>query len=290
MSGLDYFSDFFNRVFTWLDTILYILSAIILTSSIVFTVLPKSYYISGWILITSLGGLYFYMTLTLLIYFLGDSDAAYQIIVTLISSSWINIFFKNIFALPRPSNPMVEVSGYGFPSGHAQVSSTFWTSVTLFYRRRSLFLFSIIMISTISFSRLALNVHYPQDVIGGIIIGFIVALIFIIGLYRVRLSEEYVRIYRLIIGLVIAFSLLTTYAIFINNMIILEFSGFLIGFSLHPILYRKKIERHYRLLAKYLVALIISYICYKFVAGNPLITLITFILNGSLIPIIRFRI
>jgi membrane-associated phospholipid phosphatase len=258
--------------------------------SIVSAYLPDPYYILGWRIITSFGGLYFYMALILLIYFLGDPEAGYEIIVTLISSSWINLALKNFFKLPRPPNPKVEVSGYGFPSGHAQVSSTFWASITLLYERSSVFIFSLIIITVVSYSRLALNVHYPTDIIGGLVIGLLISVIFIKVIFvNAKIDQEHSH-YRVLTGWIIVSLLLITYFTYIRDIYMLRFAGFLAGFSLHPYLYKKGEKIITRLVGKYIVALVISFLFYKLITENPILIFTAFFLDGLMMPLLRFRI
>ncbi len=63
-------------------------------------------------------------------------------------------------------------SGLSFPSSHAVNSVTVATLVSKFYKKYSAYLF--IFAFLVSFSRVYVGVHYPADVIAGMIIGAIV--------------------------------------------------------------------------------------------------------------------
>ncbi len=90
-----------------------------------------------------------------------------------------DLVLKNAFGRARPfvniditlliSKPLE----YSFPSGHTL--SGFAASVSLLFYSKKLGLTSMILASIIAFSRLYLYVHYPTDILGGIIAGVGVA-------------------------------------------------------------------------------------------------------------------
>lgn len=90
-----------------------------------------------------------------------------------------NLFLKNIIARPRPCwiNPQIPLlipnpSDFSFPSGHSLHS--FAGAVSIWYANRKWGIFAFILAGIIAFSRLYLFVHYPSDVVAGIVLGIIV--------------------------------------------------------------------------------------------------------------------
>lgn len=85
---------------------------------------------------------------------------------------------KPIIKRPRPFETfgfkdllIDEPLGSSFPSGHTSSSFASATSIYLFDTKLGLFAF---LISTlIAFSRMYHYVHYPTDIIGGIILGLV---------------------------------------------------------------------------------------------------------------------
>lgn len=126
---------------------------------------------------TLLGLEYFYLLAISIMYWCIDRKASFRIGFIFILSMFINDTIKIFFHAPRPSGPGLQplfswtAGGYSFPSGHAQGAATFWGGIARISGKRPLIWMAAAMIFLISFSRLYLGVHYPVDVLVGIIIG-----------------------------------------------------------------------------------------------------------------------
>lgn len=87
-----------------------------------------------------------------------------------------NVVLKHLIARGRPcwidtNVPMlIEVpKDFSFPSGHT--FSSFAAATTIFLFHKKFGIAPLVMASIIAFSRLYLFVHYPTDILGGIIFG-----------------------------------------------------------------------------------------------------------------------
>lgn len=93
-----------------------------------------------------------------------------------------NLLIKPLVARPRPYEINTEILllikkplEYSFPSGHSAAS--FAAAVSLCLQRSRWSVPALIMASLIAFSRLYLYVHYPTDVLGGILLGSLAAVL-----------------------------------------------------------------------------------------------------------------
>ena len=127
-----------------------------------------------WVYLTKLGEEEFYLIMGVFVYFFtGDFLSGLLVLSSIVLSGSLNVFLKYLFNTPRPVNPLVEASGPGFPSGHVQVSSSFWSSVILVYRRMSVLFLGLIIVTGVSLSRVFLRAHFAVDVVGGLFLGLI---------------------------------------------------------------------------------------------------------------------
>lgn len=97
------------------------------------------------------------------------------------AEAWVQVL-KQVFRRARPGlfDPLTRAIGFSFPSGHSTLSAAFYGAVAGLAaascrskRRaaRSLFL-GLAAIALIGFSRIALGVHWPTDVLAGWSLGF----------------------------------------------------------------------------------------------------------------------
>lgn len=96
-------------------------------------------------------------------------------------SSISNPIMKHTIDRERPTKlRLIDIGGYSFPSGHAQGATSFFGSLIAISRRYlhgtprvMTTAFCIFMIAMIGTSRIYLGVHYPTDVISGVLAGIV---------------------------------------------------------------------------------------------------------------------
>ncbi|MDR2630677.1 MAG: phosphatase PAP2 family protein [Spirochaetaceae bacterium] len=134
--------------------------------------------------ITVLGSELFYVPVVLLVYWCINEKKGHRLTLLLLLSIWINSALKILLKQPRPYflDPSVGISaasGYGFPSGHAQLSLVFWAAALSGpLRKKSAWLIAALITLVMGFTRLYLGLHFPTDLLGGWLIA-----LFILGAY-----------------------------------------------------------------------------------------------------------
>jgi undecaprenyl-diphosphatase len=104
---------------------------------------------------------------------------------------------KDLFARARPEVftwRTLRPTGYAFPSGHSLNATVGYTLFAFLVARlestRRLrvgtFLVAALIILSVALSRVYLGVHYPSDVVGGMLVGFAWAMACVLAVYVVR--------------------------------------------------------------------------------------------------------
>ncbi len=139
-----------------------------------------------FVAITNLGSSIFYYIMIPVFYWSVNKKAGITLTASLLCSMYINVAIKEVVALARPigypgirSLFVISAEGFSFPSGHAQGTSTFWGVIIKWYRSRRIYRLGIAIILLVSLSRLYLGVHWPVDVLAGIILGLAISSVFV---------------------------------------------------------------------------------------------------------------
>ena len=86
---------------------------------------------------------------------------------------------KQVVGRSRPEYPLMTIAGFSYPSGHSLSAATIYLTLALiageaagtFRTRAALLVLSSIVIGGVGLSRIYLGVHYPSDVLSGILLG-----------------------------------------------------------------------------------------------------------------------
>ncbi|GGB06089.1 phosphatase PAP2 family protein [Macrococcus hajekii] len=167
-----------SRLGKWIDTEVY--EFIYSSESFITTSIMLGY--------TQIGEVWSMILLSLLVvcYFMLKRmkiEALFFALAMMLSGA-LNPLLKNIFDRERPTLlRLIDITGFSFPSGHAMGSATFFGSLAFLISRSQsplkpyiigLCVFTVLMISS---SRVYLGVHYPTDVIAGMLGGVICILL-----------------------------------------------------------------------------------------------------------------
>jgi membrane-associated phospholipid phosphatase len=152
------------------------------------------------ILVTQFGReLVWPITIVVLFIFGGDTGKRAAIIMALVMITLIpiGILSKEIVARPRPFIPNTEVilaadSQYAYPSGHSMIVAAGATvALAELYRNSSARMKAVAIAlaleaSVVCFSRIYVGAHYPLDVVGGILLGGGMSLLFLSQATRIE--------------------------------------------------------------------------------------------------------
>ncbi|HEY4699609.1 MAG TPA: phosphatase PAP2 family protein [Nitrososphaerales archaeon] len=118
------------------------------------------------------------------------------VLLTIIVVALVGSISKEIIQRPRPSISELKLlipseSDYSFPSGHTMiVTSCSAVVIGLFrdsLRRKIISIGLVTEAALVSFSRIYVGVHYPLDVLGGVLLGLGIAFIFIGSRKRIEI-------------------------------------------------------------------------------------------------------
>ena len=143
-----------------------------------------------FILCTSFGEELVLVSLFAIIYWCINKTLAYRIAFSYFLSGVVVQGLKIHFRIERPwvtdpaFKPVESVldtaTGYSFPSGHTQSSTSLYSSIAFHFKKRALYILSFSIIALVMLSRMYLGCHTPKDVLTGFAITLIISLVVIL--------------------------------------------------------------------------------------------------------------
>ncbi len=137
-----------------------------------------------WLRIASTAGyLSGYLLICAALYWSGFISLATRLTCTILASTLLFGGCRQIFDSPRPYYDHPELFNgwkehrWGMPSGHSQNAVVFWGGALISTPTRLFKLLAVALIALIAISRLYLGVHYPSQIMMGLINGACIVLI-----------------------------------------------------------------------------------------------------------------
>ncbi len=117
---------------------------------------------------------------------------AWQFFVALLLSMLVATIGKEIFQTTRPHlaypsqvHNLVNQNGFGFPSGHVITAVMVTTLLCRWIKHQWRWFVGVLYVILVGWSRMYAGVHYPHDILGGLFIGVILALLYQLFLNRI---------------------------------------------------------------------------------------------------------
>lgn len=209
-------------------------------------------------LISQLGGSIIIIGVIGVVYWCIDKEKGERIGFTIITSICINGVFKSLFSMKRPfeyeghehlhklqdSKLSASATGSSFPSGHSQNAGCLYSNLAINFKKKWLTWICVIIAILIPVSRLYLGVHFPSDVMVGLILGIAisVSLYFILTRFKKQkfwiylgtllvftplvllnsAEHDFVRGYGLLAGFILGIFIENKFINFDNNVTLLK--------------------------------------------------------------------
>lgn len=139
------------------------------------------------------------------LYWCYDKEMGKKIGTGLFIGLVLNPMIKNVFLRRRPyfDNPTIKClkpvssegdiyditsQGYSFPSGHSTNAAAVFGAMAYYIKSRTIRIICIVLPVLVGISRFFLGVHYPTDVITGLILGTII--VFIVPVLYERMTDK----------------------------------------------------------------------------------------------------
>jgi len=103
------------------------------------------------------------------------------ILTSMTVASLISLLVKTLVNRPRPfvSHPMIEKISVGgsasFPSGHTVIAFALALAIALAFKNRYSTFIAFAWAAAVGYSRIYCGVHYPSDVVAGMVLGLLSA-------------------------------------------------------------------------------------------------------------------
>jgi membrane-associated phospholipid phosphatase len=122
----------------------------------------------------------FFLIVLTLVYWSVNKRLGLRLLFALLVGSLTYTLIKQIVQDPRPFQlhpdqvrALVDQEGYGFPSGHVTATIVVWGTAALYFHKRWAYWLVGGLALLMAWGRMYAGVHYPQDVVGGMVLGLL---------------------------------------------------------------------------------------------------------------------
>jgi hypothetical protein len=127
----------------------------------------------------------FFMLVVPVLYWCVDSAVGMRVgVVVMMSSSVVDIakmacqLARPYWLFPKVDTYALETS-FGLPSGHTQKAVAVWATLAASFRKKWLWILSILMIALIALSRIYLGVHFLSDILAGLVVSILFLVVYL---------------------------------------------------------------------------------------------------------------
>jgi membrane-associated phospholipid phosphatase len=178
--------------------------------------------------VTMLGEQYFIILIVAWMYWNYSKKEGFILTFLFIVSSMLNIVMKAIVNTQRPFQKLDDFNaqrihtadGASFPSGHTQGAATLFISLAMVFKNKTFTTVAIILALLVAVSRMYLGVHWPIDVLGGLVLACLV--VFVLYNYLHRLYETPSKFYRFITFVLLIFAVIVIVMLALNSFYLSE--------------------------------------------------------------------
>ena len=134
--------------------------------------------------ITFLGTIEFYIIFIPALFWSIDQTLGLRVLFILILTDVPASYLKQLFHEPRPYwlggvKAMGDEPSYGIPSTHASNTLAVWGLIAYTMKKSWMWVFTALLLLLVGLSRPYLGMHFPQDVLGGWLVGLVILLLYL---------------------------------------------------------------------------------------------------------------
>lgn len=206
--------------------------------------------------ITEFGAETIAIALLAVIYYCYNKDIGKTLGYICINSMMLNSVVKSLFLADRPfqyegkeylrvlDEAKDGATGTSFPSGHSQSAGSLYTSLIILFKNKWIRIISAILLVLVPISRVYLGVHFPGDIVVGVLLGIGTSLLgaFLINYFKKKGYSLYI-LYSISLVIFLPFVLIN-----ISNPLVsatFKAYGLYVGFVLGCLIEEKKVNFDY---------------------------------------------